>query len=49
MVSNAGTGIAIPNFNDLSSLGRGAHPYNASADNPMTFGRSASWTYVPSN
>ena len=46
-VVNAGTGVALPNFNDAASRGRGAHQYQAN-DAPMTFGTGANWTYRPS-
>jgi hypothetical protein len=45
--SNAGSGVAIDNFNDPANQGRGAHPFNAGADNPMQFGPAANWTYLP--
>ena len=47
--TNAGTGVSLPNFNDASSMGRGAQPYNAYANVPMRFGVNANWTYVPTN
>ena len=46
--SNAGDGVALANFNDPESRGRGAHQYRADADVPMAFGPAADWTYRPS-
>ena len=48
-VANAGTGVPLPNFNDVSSMGRGAQEYDPSADIPLRFGLDADWTYVPAN
>jgi hypothetical protein len=45
--SNAGIGVPISNFNDPTSQGRGAHQHDPSADNPMQFGTTATWTHSP--
>lgn len=46
---NAGTGVALDNFNDASSRGNGAHQYDPSSEVPMLFGPDASWNFVPAN
>ena len=46
--TNAGTGVPLSNFNDASSMGRGAHQYSPNAT-PMLFGKSARWDYIPAN
>ncbi len=48
-VANAGTGVPLANFNDASSMGRGAQEYDPNADVPLRFGIDADWTYVPAD
>jgi hypothetical protein len=46
---NVGTGVPLPNFNDATSNGNGAHQYDPTDPVPMLFGTDASWNYVPAN
>ena len=47
--TNAGTGVALANFNDPSSMGNGAHQYSPTTNVPMRFGAAAGWHFVPAN